>query len=331
MAKNKPPIVITMGDPCGIGGEITLKSWHYLQARPGRKTPLLVLDDPQRLQKLSSLLGFTTPFKIIHSPDEAQAEFFNILPLSRPVPLALGQPSPDNAPMIIEAIDRAVQYCLNGRARAMVTNPIAKNILMSAGFAFAGHTEYLAELTGDTQPMMLLINPKMAVLPLTIHISLNQVAGRISKELLISQISHLHGELQKKYPHLAQKPLCLLGLNPHAGESGKLGSEELQEMIPAVQHLRQMHIDISDPTPADTAFSPENLRKYGVFIGCYHDQVLTPIKMLDMHRTVNVTLGLKIIRTSPDHGTAFGIAPHFTANPSSMLAAIKMAEKSVNK
>ncbi len=333
MQKNLKPIAITMGDPAGIGGEIILKSLgEYAKINPD--TRFIVIDDGARLSALARLMGLNT--KIINfnnfeefAPKYQDNQAIYCLNLPHKIPLNLGNPSPEYAQMVIKSIEIAAQLCLNHQARAMTTAPIAKNILQDAGFAFPGHTEFLAYLTKDSTPLMLLCNQDFAVMPLTIHIALSQVPKAITADLIIDKITLLHRELIAKFPKFQQrKPrIGVLGLNPHAGESGKMGLEEIEIINPALNILRQNGLNIIGALPADTAFHQESRQNFDCVVGMYHDQVLIPIKTIDFHGAVNCTLGLKIIRTSPDHGTAFNISAKLRANHHSMLAALKQADE----
>jgi 4-hydroxythreonine-4-phosphate dehydrogenase len=298
------PIALTMGEPAGIGGEITLQAW--LRRREAGFAPFLLLDDPERLTAMTALQGWNVPVQLIAEPGEATAELFERALPVLPVPLpAIPQPGiPDrrNAPAVLHAIELAVTLCRNGTAAALVTNPIHKAALYDAGFAHPGHTEFLAALCDVQRPVMMLASERLRVVPVTIHVALRRAKFGI-----------------------AQPRLALAGLNPHAGESGGMGEEDAAIVAPAVARLRSMGIDARGPLPPDTMFHAEARQTYDAAICMYHDQALIPIKTLDFDSGVNVTLGLPIIRTSPDHGTAFDIAGQGIAKPDSLIAALKMA------
>ncbi|HVY18068.1 MAG TPA: 4-hydroxythreonine-4-phosphate dehydrogenase PdxA [Rhodopila sp.] len=319
------PLALTMGDPAGIGGELTLKSWH--QRRQGGSV-FAALDDPARLGRLSEALGLATPIRLVSALSEAPAVFPDALPVL-PVPLVEpavpGQPSPANAQAVIGSIELATKLALAGEAGAVVTNPINKAVLYQAGFSFPGHTEFLAHLTGvDGQEVMMLASPMLRVVPVTVHVSLRDAIARLTPEKIAAAARTTAAALKRDFG-LASPRLAVAGLNPHAGEQGALGSEETTLVQPAIDALRAEGIDVSGPWPPDTMFTAAARTRYDAAICLYHDQALIPIKTLDMDHGVNVTLGLPIVRTSPDHGTAFDIAGRGTADPTSLLAALDLA------
>jgi 4-hydroxythreonine-4-phosphate dehydrogenase len=324
-APSRRPLALTMGEPAGIGAEIALKAWL---ARPTLPVFFLI-DDPQRLERLARRLGWPVPVVEIDSPAEAAAAFPRALPVLRET-LATdavpGRLDPRNAPAVLSAIRRAAALALQGQVGAIVTNPINKAALYEAGFAHPGHTEFLAELAGGSPtPVMMLIGGGLRVVPVTIHISLRQALQELgaSKIVEISRIAAagLRGDFGIDRPRLA-----MAGLNPHAGEGGALGREEIEIIAPAIEQLRADGIDVAGPLPADTLFHAGARPRYDAAICMYHDQALIPLKTLDFERGVNVTLGLPFVRTSPDHGTALGIAGTGTANEASLVAAIGLAD-----
>jgi 4-hydroxythreonine-4-phosphate dehydrogenase len=226
---------------------------------------------------------------------------------------------------VIESIERAVALVQAGEASALVTNPINKKVLHGAGFRHLGHTEFLAELAGGrAHPVMMLTCPELRVVPVTVHVPLGRVPGLLSRELIVSTGRIVAAALRGDYG-IAHPRLALAGLNPHAGESGALGSEDEEVVVPACQELMQEGIDVTGPLPADSMFHREARDRYDAALCMYHDQALIPLKTLDFYRGVNVTLGLPFVRTSPDHGTALGIAGTGKAEPSSFIAALEEA------
>ena len=312
-----PPLALTMGEPAGIGGEIAIGAWRALR---GTGPIFFLIDDADRLSG--------TPIRRITAPEDAAAVFAEALPvLHRPLarPAVPGRLDPANAPAVIAAIDEAVALALAGRAAGVVTNPIQKSALYAAGFAHPGHTEYLFALAGDgPAPVMLLACPELRVVPVTIHEPLKQAIARLTPELII-EVARLTAAGLRQDFGIAAPRLAIAGLNPHAGEDGTLGTEDRDIVAPAVAALRAAGIDARGPIPPDTMFTAKARPGYDVALGLYHDQALIPIKTLDMAGGVNVTLGLSIVRTSPDHGTALDIAGKGLADPGSLVAAIRLA------
>ncbi len=319
------PIALTMGDPAGIGGELSLRAWQALH----RRGPCFVaLDDPERLVALGAALGIDTPVREIQQPQQAIATFAEALPVL-PVRLAAkacpGRPDVANAPAIIASIERSTRLAMAGAVAAVVTNPINKAALYHAGFGYPGHTEFLAALTGATgRQVMMLASPELRVVPVTVHASLRDSLAMLSTDLILSTARTTAAALRRDLG-IAQPRLAIAGLNPHAGEQGALGDEETVIIAPAIAVLRAEGEDVSGPWPPDTMFTAAARQRYDVAICMYHDQGLIPLKTLDMHHGVNVTLGLPIVRTSPDHGTAFDIAGSGRADPSSLIAALELA------
>jgi 4-hydroxythreonine-4-phosphate dehydrogenase len=317
------PIALTMGDPAGIGGELTLRTWLT------RKGPCLVtLDDPGRLAALAKALGLDVPIMPVASASDA----FEIYPSALPVlpvrvaePPVPGRPNPANAAAVVASIEQATALCLSGEAGAMVTNPINKAALYQAGFHYPGHTEFLAVLTGAIgQQIMMLASPHLKVVPVTVHASLRASIAMLTTQMIVDAARTTATALRRDFG-LTLPRLGVAGLNPHAGEQGALGDEETTIIQPAIDTLRVDGIDVSGPWPPDTMFTPAARQRYDVAICMYHDQALIPLKTLDMDHGVNITLGLPIVRTSPDHGTAYDIAGKGLADPSSLIAAIALA------
>ena len=324
------PLALTMGDPAGIGLEIALHAW-----RDGASlaAPFFLIADPQAVERVDRALGWATPLEAT-TPEAAAAVFGHALPivaLNARADVAPGRPDPAAAPAILESIARAVDYARSGAARAVVTNPIAKKTLYEAGFAHPGHTEYLGELTsqawgGPAQPVMMIWSPLLAVVPVTIHVSLAEAARALSRELIETTARIVARDLRDRF-RIERPRIAVAGLNPHAGEGGAMGREEIEIIAPAIAALRAEGLDIFGPLPADTMFHAKARERYDVALTMYHDQGLIPAKTLAFDEGVNVTLGLPFVRTSPDHGTAFDISGHGTADPSSLVAALNLAAR----
>ncbi len=310
-------LALTMGDPAGIGGELTVR------LRAPDCPPFLVLDDPDRLAAYR-----IAPVAAVTSVAEAARVWpsaIPVLPVTLAVPVRAGQPDPRNAGAVIASIERATSLALSGEVDAIVTNPISKATLYGAGFNFPGHTEFLAALTDTPLPVMMLCSPLLRVVPVSVHVALRAAIASLSAERIAAVARVTRAALRRDFG-LASPRLAVAGLNPHAGEGGAFGDEEARIIAPAIAALRDEGIDAIGPHPPDTLFTPDARARYDVAICMYHDQALIPLKTLDRDRGVNVTLGLPIIRTSPDHGTAFDIAGKGTANPASLRAALNLAE-----
>ncbi len=325
----RPPLALTMGDPAGIGPELILRAWA---ARSADTPPFFALADPKALAALARRLGFDAPIAEI-APEEANDAFAKalpVVPLAAPADARPGETDPTFAAATIESIERAVGYVRSGAARAVVTNPIAKATLYAAGFRFPGHTEYLGALAAawgaPAQPVMMIWSPLLAVVPVTIHIALSEVPQQLTRPLIVSTARIVAADMARRFG-LARPRLALAGLNPHAGEGGSMGREEIEIIAPAVAELKAEGLDVTGPLPADTMFHPAARARYDVALTMYHDQGLIPAKTLAFDSGVNVTLGLPFVRTSPDHGTAFDIAGKGVANPSSLIEALRLAAR----
>jgi 4-hydroxythreonine-4-phosphate dehydrogenase len=324
------PLALTLGEPAGIGPELAIAAWLR---RSELKLPAFYLTgDRDFLGRRAKLLGLDVRLKDVAAED-AGAVFANALPVVATGHAATAQPGrPDgsSADAAIGSIRHAVSDVIAGRAAAVVTNPIAKSVLYRAGFRHPGHTEFLAELAGrdgkPPQPVMLLWSPALAVVPVTIHLSVRDALTRLSSELIVSTVRIVARDLKHRFG-VARPRLAISGLNPHAGEEGSLGDEEQTIIAPAIATLRGDGFDIRGPLPADTMFHESARKTYDCAICMYHDQALIPAKTLAFDDAVNVTLGLPFIRTSPDHGTAFDIAGSGRANPSSLIAALRLAAR----
>jgi 4-hydroxythreonine-4-phosphate dehydrogenase len=325
------PLALTLGEPAGIGPDITLAAW--LKRRELDLPPFYVLADPQCLAHRAKRLGLDVPIEVV-TPANTVAAFARALPvvaLGLPATAEPGKPDTTSAPAAIASIDRAVADVISGAAAAVVTNPIAKSVLYKGGFTDPGHTEYLAKLsfqqTGNPAwPVMMLWAPEVAVVPVTIHVPFKEVPERLTRDLIFETGRVVARDLADRFG-VAKPRLAIAGLNPHAGEDGTMGKEDATIVRPAVERLIADGIDARGPLPADTMFHEAARRTYDAALCMYHDQALIPIKTLAFDHGVNVTLGLPFVRTSPDHGTAFDIAGTGKANPSSLVAALKLAAR----
>ena len=320
------PLALTMGDPAGIGGELALKAW--LGRGQDGLPSFYLLDDPNRISRLADALALDVELKAIAHPSEANKIFNDalpIFPLSQKVTAQPGHPDSSNAAATLQSIELAVAHCRDGVASAVVTNPISKEVLIDAGFKHPGHTEFLAELAGGRQEaIMMLACDQLKVVPVTIHCALRDAITQLSQEKILHAARTTAQALIRDFG-IENPRLVMAGLNPHAGENGKLGREELEIQIPAAEILRAEGIDIGNPLPADSLFHESARSGFDAALCMYHDQALIPIKTIDFESGVNVTLGLPFVRTSPDHGTAFGIAGKGIANKRSLVEAMKMA------
>ena len=312
-------IVITSGDPSGIGPEVIQKSWTSLKR--DKDCNFFWVGDPLHLPNNG------IPWQPIKHPEEASEVFSEAMPVlvhKFSNPLKVGQPQPENASDIISVIKKAVNLVVNGKAKALCTSPINKDVLKSgAHFPYPGHTEFLAHLDNIDTPVMMLACSKLKVVPATIHIPLKEVPCSLSVAGL-SEIIKITNEAMKEKFNISEPVIAVSGLNPHAGENGQLGREEKEILIPAIRNL-QGSVNIIGPLSADAMFHPSARAKYDVAITMYHDQALIPLKTIGFEEGVNITLGLSFVRTSPDHGTAFDIAGQNIADETSTIKAIKMA------
>jgi 4-hydroxythreonine-4-phosphate dehydrogenase len=319
------PLAVTMGEPAGIGGELTLKAW----LKRGLATrPFFALDDSERLGALARRLRLDVPLRAIAAPAEAAAVFraaLPVLPIRLRAPVEAGRPDPVNAPATVESIKQGAGLALAGDIAGLVTNPIQKKTLQDAGFQHPGHTEYLAELAGGVEVAMMLACPELRVVPVTIHLSLAEAVRTLDSSKIVRAGRVTAAALRSLFG-IGQPRLVVAALNPHAGEQGTMGDEEARLIAPAIQTLRREGIDASGPAPADTLFHAAARTHYDVALCMYHDQALIPIKTVDFAGGVNVTLGLPFVRTSPDHGTALDIAGSGRADPASLIAALAMAD-----
>ena len=325
------PLALTLGEPAGIGPDLALAVWHR---RGELDVPhFYVVADPKFLRRRADQLGLDVPLAIV-TPSAAAAAFSRALPvvaLDLAVTAEPGHPDRSSAPAAVASIRRAVADVIASRAAAIVTNPVAKNVLYDGGFAEPGHTEFLAtlvqEATGQSlRPVMMLWSPELAVVPVTIHLPLKEIFLHLSTELVVETGRIVARDLAVRF-RIPHPRLAIAGLNPHAGENGALGEEDRTIVAPAVARLIAEGIDARGPLPADSLFHKQARATYDAALCMYHDQALIPIKTLAFDHAVNVTLGLPFVRTSPDHGTAFDIAGTGTADATSLIAALRLAAR----
>lgn len=317
-----------MGEPGGVGGELTVKAWRALAGGGGS---FFVIDDAARLERLGADIAR------IASPAEAPGVFARRLPvldIGAAIDAEAGRADPENAAHVIASIEKAVALAVSGEAGGVVTNPIQKSALIAAGFPFPGHTEFLGALTKDAPmpgarrrgPVMMLAGRDLRTVPVTVHLPLARAAATLTSGAII-EVGLVAAESLVHDFGIARPRLAVAGLNPHAGEAGALGAEDEAIIAPAVNALRGAGVNARGPLPADTMFHDEARASYDAALCMYHDQALIPIKTIAFHDAVNVTLGLPIIRTSPDHGTALDIAGKGLARPDSLIAALRLANQ----
>jgi len=326
----RAPLAVSMGEPAGIGPDIILRI-HSERAALG-VPPFVVYGDPDFFRARAARLGLDVPVTPC-SPEDAAFAFGNALPvvaIAGNVPDLPGEPTADAAGAVIEAIRRGVADSLRGACRGLVTAPIHKGVLYASGFAFPGHTEFLAALCspGATPrlPVMMLAHEELRVVPATIHVPVAAVPGLLTRHLLEDTLRIVAHDLRTRFGVDAPR-IGVAGLNPHAGEGGTIGREDADLIAPALEGLRREGLDLVGPLPADTLFYPPHWRQYDAVVAMYHDQALIPIKTVAFEEAVNVTLGLPIVRTSPDHGTAFDLAGTGRGSIKSFLAALRLADR----
>jgi 4-hydroxythreonine-4-phosphate dehydrogenase len=319
------PLAVSMGEPAGIGTEIALKAWSRLR---GTGPAFFLLHDPDEVAETASRIGLDLPLRTIAAPAEVSSVFADalpVMPIKLPRPVTPGVIDTGNSGAVIQAIQGGVAYAESGEAAALVTNPIQKSALYAAGFPFPGHTEYLEHLAGEPhRAIMTLACEGLRVVPVTIHESLKSAIGNLSRDRIVEIALGTAAALRRDFG-VESPRLAVAGLNPHAGEDGTMGREEIDFIAPAAELLRARGIDVIGPLPPDTMFTARSRSKYDAAICMYHDQALIPLKTLDVDGGVNVTLGLPFVRTSPDHGTALDLAGKGIADPGSLIAALRMA------
>ena len=313
------PVALTCGEPAGVGPELAVAAWRAL----GKEMPFFWIGDPRHLADAADIAVIDSPGDAV----EVSAEALPVLAHAFPEPAVPGRPTPANARAVIEVIERGVDLVRTGLASALCTAPIAKKVLTDWGdFRHHGHTEFLAELGGARQVVMMLASDELKVVPATIHIPLADVPAALTAESLAGTIRITEAALRRDFG-LDRPRIAVSGLNPHAGEGGLLGEEDGRLIAPVVEMLRDEGLDVFGPLPADTMFHAPARARYDAAVAMYHDQALIPIKTLAFDRGVNVTLGLPFVRTSPDHGTAFDIAGKGLADPTSLIEALKLADR----
>jgi 4-hydroxythreonine-4-phosphate dehydrogenase len=319
-------LALSLGDPAGIGPELIAESW--LRRDAAGLPPFVVAGGAGVLAAAARQRGLDLQLVEVADPAEGAALFATALPVIAcgDAPYTPGQPDRAGAELALASLQAATALATSGAAQALVTSPIAKAELARIGFAFPGQTEFVADACGVAAEaaVMMLAGPSLRTVPMTVHCPLSEVPGRLSLDLIVARARVVDAAMRRDFG-LAAPRLAICGLNPHAGENGRMGHEDAAIIAPAIAALQAMGIAASGPHPADSLFAPHARATYDVAIAMYHDQALIPIKALDFDEGVNVTLGLPVIRTSPDHGTAFGIAGQRQAHPGAMLAAIRMA------
>ena len=328
----KKRILITAGEPASISSEITIKAITKLKNES--KSELILITDPSLIKHEIKNLNKTAELNILDKKlnfKDYKNNFINIIPIQLNDKTIPGILNKKNSDFVLKSIKMSVDFLLQKKANAVVTNPINKFIMKSNNFKFNGHTEYLGHLSKfNKQPIMMLESDKLRVVPLTTHIPISSVSKKLNKKMIIEKINILNDELINIYK-IKNPKIYISGLNPHSGDGGKIGKEELTIINPAIRKLEKLCLDVKGPFPGDTLFQKNKIKEYDVAVCMYHDQALIPIKTLYSGNIINTTLGLDFIRTSPDHGTALDIAGKKKANPNSLILAIKKAEDLIHK
>jgi 4-hydroxythreonine-4-phosphate dehydrogenase len=328
------PLVLTPGEPGGVGAEIAVKAWSALRGQ--KEFCFALVGDADNVTERCAQAGLKVKLARINDLKACAAQFDSALPILHrplPAPATSGQFSPATASWVTGAIVEAVELCLSGQASGMVTNPIQKEALYAAGFKHQGHTDFLAALCHErglpAQDVMMLVGGGLRAVPVTVHIALKDVPSALHQDNIIGQARVVHLALKKLFG-VASPRIAVTGLNPHAGENGSMGLEEIHIIKPAIAALRAEGLNVFGPLPPDTAFFPQARENYDAILCMYHDQALIPVKTLDFHGGINVTLGLPFIRTSPDHGTALDLAGTGKAQADSLIAALRLAADMAN-
>ena len=328
----KKRILITAGEPASISSEITIKAITKLKKES--KSELILITDPSLIKHEIKNLNKTAELNILDEKlnfKDYKNNFINIIPIQLSEKTIPGILNKKNSDFVLKSIKMSVDFLLQKKADAVVTNPINKFIMKSNNFKFNGHTEYLGHLSKfNKQPIMMLESDKLRVVPLTTHIPISSVSKKLNKKMIIEKINILNNELINIYK-IKKPKIYISGLNPHSGDGGKIGNEELTLICPAIRKLKELGLNVQGPFPGDTLFQKNKIKEYDVAVCMYHDQALIPIKTLYSGNIINTTLGLDFIRTSPDHGTALDIAGKKKANPNSLILAIKKAEDLIHK
>ena len=313
-------VVLTMGDPSGIGTEISVRSWKSKKT----KSPFFIIHDPRYVEKVIKKMGIKVKIKIIDHPKEAlkyYKKYLPVFPIEIDKKTKLGSPNKKNAKSILKSINKAVFFVKNGDASSIVTNPISKEIVNKIQKNFKGHTEYLAKKDKQKNFCMMMINDQIKVVPLTTHLPLNKVSQSISVKLIVRISLLIHRTFKNDFG-ISNPKIAITGLNPHSGDKGVIGQEEKKIIIPAIKQCKKRKMNIDGPISADSAFIKKNLKSHDAFLCMYHAQALIAAKVIDFEHTVNYTAGLSYVRTSPDHGTGYDIATKFIANETSLISAI---------
>ena len=331
----RAPLVVTCGEPAGIAPEITAKAWAATHREPD--CAFFLIADAVDFMARTQEVGLTVPVITINTPGEVPHTFTKALPILHvPIPLPSRAAWIDtrNSRYVIDVIKAAASICMDGKASGMITNPIQKDALYAVGFKHQGHTDFLASVAREkghqATDVMMLVAADLRAVPITVHVPLKDVPQLLTGEAIVAQ-GIIVAKALKKYFGVAHPRLAVTGLNPHAGENGAMGHEDRLIIEPAIKKLQTLGYNVVGPLPADTSFHPEARATYDAILCMYHDQALIPAKTLDFHGGVNVTLGLPFIRTSPDHGTALGLAGKGTAKPDSLIAAIRLAAQMANR
>jgi len=323
MTKSAQSIVVTMGEPAGIGAEITLGAWLRLRETD---CAFYLLHDPTHVAELAQALSLHVPIEAILHPSEAREAFrkaLPVMPVHLPAPIRIGQLDSRNAASVIDAIRLSVELTTTGQASALVTNPIQKSVLYESGFPFPGHTEFLEELSGaGYRATMMLAGDELRVVPVSIHEALAAAVSGLSTQKIVDVAQAAASGLSKDFG-IRNPRLAIAGLNPHAGEGGMLGDDEVRILVPAIAQARALGLNVTDPLPPDTVFMRARTGEFDVVLAMYHDQGLIPVKLLGLDSAVNVTIGLPFLRSSVDHGTAFDIAGRGIASEANMLHVLR--------
>ena len=318
--KKNLPIAVTMGDPSGINSEIILKAFNKISNN--KKIDFFIICDPSWIKKSKKIFNINVPLNVISKEINIKQNKLNILPIKNKVFSNLGHPDRRNNKAIMESLNTSINLAKNNRVCGIVTLPIYKKNLMESNSGFTGHTEYLAE--DNSESLMILMSKDLKVATITTHIPISKVSKSLTRKKISEKIKILHKSLSRDF-NIKNPKIAVSSLNPHSGEEGGIGKEEVKIIIPCINSFKEMGMKIEGPLPADTLFYKKNLNKFDARICMFHDQALIPLKTIDFYGGINFTAGLSFVRTSPDHGTAFNLAGKNKANPKSLIYAIKQA------
>tara|TARA_B000000475_G_scaffold50063_1_gene38754 strand:- start:328 stop:1341 length:1014 start_codon:yes stop_codon:yes gene_type:complete len=319
--KKNLPIAITMGDPSGINSEIILKSFNKISNN--KEIDFFIICDPNWIKKSKKIFNIDVPLNIISNEIKIKQNKLNILPIKNKVFSNLGKPDKKNNKAILESLNISINLAKKNKVCGIVTLPIYKKNIMEGSSGFIGHTEYLAEKDGS-ESLMILMSKDLKVATITTHIPISKVSKSLTRKIISKKIKILHESLRRDF-HIKNPKIAVSSLNPHSGEEGSIGEEEVKIILPCINNLKELGMKIEGPLPADTLFYKKNLKKFDARICMYHDQALIPLKTIDFYGGINFTAGLSFVRTSPDHGTAFNLAGKNKANPKSFIYAIRQA------